>query len=290
MRITNNYDAPDAVMKALEYNAYDNGGADISVTGLINSPRIIQLQKMNEDLLEMDARDKVWSFVGTAVHAALEAHAPEETIAEERLFMEFLGWKISGAIDLQIENDDGTWEINDYKVVGEFSVRAEKDEWVQQLNIYAYMMRVVKNRRVVKLRIIAIIRDWMRKKAELDPSYPQSMIHPIDIPVWSDEQQEEFFRERVMLHQSAEKDVANKRPLVLCSDKERWHRPGVFALMKKGRKSAVKLYETREEAENGAGDDEQFYIEERPGTDVRCEGNWCQVRQWCRQWLDTQTS
>jgi len=273
-------------MSALMHDAYDNGGADISVTGMINSPRIRILQKTNENLLEMDARDKMWSFVGTAVHSALEAHVPEGSIAEERLFMEYNGWKVSGAIDLQIENGDGTWEINDYKVVGEFSVRAEKDEWVQQLNIYAYMMRVAKNRRVTRLRIIAILRDWSRRKAEMDSSYPQSMIHPVEIPVWNDEQQEEYFRERIAIHQSAEKDVADGRPLVLCTDKERWHRPGQFALMKKGRKSAVKLYDAKEDAENAAGSDESYYVEERTGTDVRCEGNWCQVRDWCRYWIE----
>lgn len=273
-------------MAALEHDAYDNGGADISVTGLINSPRILILQKKNKELLEMDARDKMWSFLGTAVHAALEAHVPENAIAEERLFVEFNGWKISGAIDLQIDNGDGTWEINDYKVVGEFSVRAEKDEWVQQLNIYAYMMRIAKGRRVTKLRIIAFLRDWSRRKAEMDSSYPQSMICPVDIPLWSDEEQEEYFRQRVSIHQSAEKDVAEGRALVLCTDKERWHRPGLFALMKKGRKSAVKLYDTKEEAENAAGTNEDHYVEERTGSDIRCEGNWCQVRDWCKYWIE----
>jgi len=284
MKITNNFGAPPAVVNAIQFDAYDNGGADISVTGLINSPRIVLLQEYNKDLLEMDVREKVWSFVGTAVHTALEAHAPQGSIAEERLFVEYNGWKISGAIDLQIDNGDGTWEINDYKVVGEFSVRAEKDEWVQQLNLYAYMMRVTKNRRVTRLRIVAFIRDWMRKKSEIDPSYPQSMIYPIEIPVWSDEEQEAYFKERVDIHQKAKNDVASGKPLVLCTDKERWHRPGAFALMKKNRKSAVKLYDNREEAENAIGEDN--YIEDRPGTDVRCEGNWCQVRDWCRQWLD----
>ena len=61
---------------------------------------------------------------------------------------------------------------------------------------------------------------------------------------------------------------------------------GKIAVMKKGRKSAVKLYDVdkREEAEFHAEQKNDHYIEERLGRYARCEGNFCGVNQFCNQW------
>jgi hypothetical protein len=127
----------------------------------------------------------------------------------------------------------------------------------------------------------------MRKQAELKPDYPQSQIAVVDIPVWTLEEQEAFIEDRVLLHQAAKKAVDSGEPLVYCTDEERWVRGETWALMKEGRKSAVKLYDSEAEAnevctQSGNG----HYIDHRRGSAVRCSGNFCLVSNFCRQWQE----
>ena len=295
MRITNRHGLPETIVRAVQDDEYDKGDSVLSVTQLISPPRIVILQKVNEHNLEADVADRVPALLGTAVHKILEKGSKDlpNYHLEERLFLEVEGWKISGAVDMQIDNGDGTWAINDYKITGTYSVQADKPEWEQQLNLYAYLSYKNHGRRVTSLKIIAILRDWMRKQAEIKADYPQAQIVTIDIPVWPLEQQEAFIRDRVLLHQAAQKAVDNGEPLVYCTDEERWVRGETWALMKEGRKSAVKLYDNKEDALSAAkelgearGLSTGHYIEHRPGSPIRCAGNFCLVANFCRQWQE----
>jgi len=52
---------------------------------------------------------------------------------------------------------------------------------------------------------------------------------------------------------------------------------------REGRKTAIRLFETREEADELAVK-EKGYVEERPAEPKRCTGNYCSVAQWCEQY------
>ena len=53
----------------------------------------------------------------------------------------------------------------------------------------------------------------------------------------------------------------------------------------KGRKSAVKLYNSEDEAkERVASEGDNFYVEVRKGEKTRCAQDWCGVSQWCDQY------
>ena len=84
-----------------------------------------RILKKFEDEIEQDVADMVWSIFGSAVHKVLEHGQDENHIVEERLHAEVDGWKISGAIDLQIVHPDGI-DIRDYKTVSAWSVMNEK--------------------------------------------------------------------------------------------------------------------------------------------------------------------
>ena len=66
-----------------------------------------------------------------------------------------------------------------------------------------------------------------------------------------------------------------------CTPEERWAKPDKWAVMKHGRKSAVKVFDSEEEANAniGLGD----YIEYRQGVDTKCE-DYCMVNQFCPYW------
>jgi hypothetical protein len=270
---------------------YTKGDADISVTQLLNSPRIVLLQRVNDDKMVADIVDRLPSVLGTAMHKVLEKGANPGELVEERFFYEILGWKVSGAVDLQIPKADGTWEINDYKLTSVYSVMMEKWEWTAQLNMYAYLMRMATGRRATTLKIVAVLKDWNRKQGAFKPDYPDAPIVMVDVEVWSDEKQEEYIRERVLLHKKNADALDTGGAIDHCTDDERWLRGEKFAVMKKGRKSAVKLFDKKEDADGWIAQQvgEDFTIDRRPGEPVRCAGNYCGVSQWCKQWIAVQT-
>lgn len=149
------------------------------------------------------------------------------------------------------------------------------------------MVERVKKKPVKGLKICALVRDWSRREAMAKPNYPQAPIQVIDIPMWSFEKAEEFIRARINLHRDAKVNSDWNEELPLCTEDERWMRDTKYAVKKEGRKTAVRVFDTEEEAEDLLKEmvaKDKGFIEIRKGEDVRCTGNFCGVNQWCSQY------
>jgi hypothetical protein len=284
--ITNKHNLPQTFVNIMKRPTYSKGKANISATELLNSPRIVQLRKLHEDKIETDVTEMVWSIFGTAIHGVLEHGKDENHLIEERLHANVDGWSISGAIDLQIVNRDGTVTINDYKTTGAWSVMNEKIEWEQQLNIYAWLVEKVKGDTVSKLEIVAIIRDWSRRDAALKPDYPDAPIKVIPIQLWAMETREAFIRGKIKQHSNALFDLETGDELPPCTPNDMWEKPTTYAVKKTGNVKARNVCATEEEAlakvaEYGKGYD----IEVRPGERTRC-ANFCSVNAYCNQYKE----
>ncbi len=286
-KLTNKYGLPQTLMNYANRNTYSRGNANISVTQLIGSPRVrMMTQKHQEEIVE-DVSDRLWAIIGSALHEVVEKGSDDEHQAEERLFIEVDGWRISGGIDLQSMNldEDGTrtCAISDYKLTSTFNVMNPKPDWERQLNCYAHLVRKVKGFEIKRLSINAIMRDWMRARAKTDQNYPQAAMQVIDIPLWSPEAAEQYFNERVKIHKDAEA-LMDWGDTPECTPEERWYSPGQLAVMKDGRKRALKLFEPehKEEAEEYAKENKATVVE-RPGQNKKCE-DFCAVSEWCSQW------
>ena len=285
MKLTNKYNLPQTFVNVLERPTYTKGKAHLSATEIINSPRIVQLKKIHWDNLEEDVADKVWAIFGTAIHAVLELGKDDHHIIEQRLHANVDGWDISGAIDLQRIEDDGII-VADYKTTGAWAVMNEKSDWEQQLNIYAWLVEKVKKVPVKKVEIIAIIRDWSRRDAQVKEGYPEAPIKVIDVPLWTFQQRENFIKERIQLHSNALFAAETSDDLPECSPSEMWEKPAFWAVRKIGNKRATAVLDTEDKAlakieELGKG----YEIEFRPGERTRC-ANFCQVRDFCSQWKE----
>ena len=282
--ITNKFNLPEFVVDALTYSDYSRGDSDISVTQLIDSPRIARLQREHAGEQSKDAVDFVWSRFGTSVHTMFEESLKatgSDVITEERLFTETQGWKLSGAIDAQEVSDDGVI-ISDFKVTSAWSVIFDKSSWHTQLNVYAYLVRKAKGQTVKKLQIVALLRDWVRRKAEQGGEYPTAPIVVLDIPMWSEAEQDAYVESQITKHIEA---TNTDQPLIFCTSGEMWEKETVYAVMKKGRKSAVKLYKTEHEAvERAEKEGSNHSVEVRKGEKTRCKGDWCGVSKWCDQY------
>ena len=283
MKITNKNNLPDTFLSFARDGKYDKGNADISVTTLIDSPRINILKGQNKGEIESDVSDMIWPLLGTAVHHMLESGPAKGNVTmEERLFVSIDGWTLSGAIDHQ-EEIDGKIHISDYKVTSVWSVIYGKEDWVRQLNCYAQMVRLSKEKEVGSVRIIAILRDWNRRDAMMKSDYPKSPVVTVDIPLWSSEDAMDYLFERINLHQDAQAMWDTTEAVINCSDEERWMKPTTYALIKKGNKRATKVFEHFDDAAAelliyGLG----YEVVTRKGEYTRCE-QYCSVSEFCTQ-------
>lgn len=283
MKFTNKYDLPSPLVSMMTKEHYSKGKSDYSVTEVIAPAKIARLREQYEERMEKDVTEMMYSFLGTALHARLEDVGDQKNLTlEERLFVEINGETLSGAIDIQEDTPAGV-VIWDYKYTSVWSVMNQKDEWVQQLNAYKYMVEKTKGKRVVALRICAFLRDWSARGT--GESYPKAPIITVDLPVWSTADAEIFLRTRVAAHQNSKIAMDHKSELQPCTPHERWETDPVYAVMRKGRKSAIKLYDNPIDAEARAVE-EDGYVEKREGEPRRCAGNYCGVAKWCKQYQD----
>lgn len=285
MKITNRHNLPDTFLSFARKDNYSKGKSDISVTTLIDAPRVNILRQQESDKIEVDAVDMIWPLLGTAVHHMLETADPKGNVTmEERLFVDINGWTVSGQIDHQ-EEIGGMIHISDYKVTSVWSVIYGKEDWVRQLNCYAQLVRMAKGRDVRSVRIIAVLRDWQRREAQFKPEYPQAPVVSVDIPLWPEEQAMAYMQERVTLHQDAQLLWDTQEAVVECSDEERWTKPTTYAVMKKGAKRATKVFDSVDDAKAHADTLGFGYgVTTREGGRTRCE-NYCSVAEFCTQWM-----
>jgi hypothetical protein len=303
-RITNTHNAPASLVAFANDKHYDAKGSTYTVTQLMDSPRVRILRNRFHAQITEDVYDVVFRLIGTSLHNIVEKYGGDG--AEERLFLDLsdeLGQKVivSGAIDLQSHDENGII-IGDYKMTGVASSRFT-DKYEKQLNCYAFLVRKAGGKKVSKLEIYAILKDWNFRNAKRDPSYPQSPGMTIPIRMWSDEEQEQYFMDRVRVHFDADNSLSHddggETGLVACTDDDQWKSPDKYAVMskardkrsKKGKGRALCVESTLEKAtsfkesamlamEDKGG--EELYIETRPGERTRCD-NFCDVAEWCQQ-------
>ena len=123
--------------------------------------------------------------------------------------------------------------------------------------------------------------------ADNSSDYPQAPIATIDVPLWSERDQNDYMAERISLHQEAEfANIVGDR-LPDCTDNERWAKDPKFAVKKGTNKRALRVFDSSDEAEayiKTNNLDSKHHIEHRPGEYTRCASNWCRVAEFCDQW------
>ena len=153
-----------------------------------------------------------------------------------------------------------------------------------QLLVYGLLLR--KNGFPCKHgRIIQIFRDWSRTKAKFDKSYPQMPVNTIEYR-FTDKDFEEIEEEikKRLANINQYKDVPDDE-IPVCSKENRWATDDKFAVMKRGRKSALRVLNSRDEAELWMQYNKGDYIEERPAESKKCM-DYCSCCEFCNFWRD----
>tara|TARA_R100000963_G_C4641309_1_gene104949 strand:+ start:827 stop:1714 length:888 start_codon:yes stop_codon:yes gene_type:complete len=289
VKYTNKHNVPSEIIRALNNDSYSKGDSVISVTGLLQPPQIRLLNKKHYEDITIDVSDEIWKLLGQSVHTILERanEDNEDTITEQRMYAGIKGWRISGQTD-SISVSEGI--LKDYKVTSAWSVVSAltdgKPEWEQQLNCYAWLNRMNSGQEIKALQVIAIARDWSKFQHQRSSgNYPISPVAVVNIPMWDKDKQESFIEERVALHQQAEADHVINDILPKCSDIETWKKEDTYRIIKKGRKSAVRVLHSQEEADEyleKQKDTKGLSIEIAKGVSTRCE-SYCSVSEFCKQ-------
>jgi hypothetical protein len=298
MELTNISNLPKAIERAVKNDPYDSSGSNISTTRLIAPPRIRVLEQRNFDLIKEDVSDRIFSLLGQSVHHIIERAKLKIDISERRLFYKddaiTNGWILSGQFDYLTR--DGN--LIDFKVTSAWAALSAltngKDEWENQLNVLDFLCRknqkdLTKYKKEIKVKslsIMAILRDWSKLKVMQSDNYPRKQVVMIPVRRWSEEEQEIYVKARIKLHQDAEQS----KELPMCTAKERWRKEDSYAVMKDNRKTAWRLFTTKEEAIQfifsqkmieGKGCNIVF----RKGEDVRCQ-HYCRVNEFCSHFMN----
>ncbi len=287
MRITNRYSLPQPVVNAVsETREWLHG--EISITQLLTPPQKAFIERIHWNDIEVDASDRLFILDGLADHYVLQQNADANTFAEERLFVELDGWKVSGQADY-VEGSIATVDehkLIDYKRTSVWAALSDKPDWHGQVNSYVYLWER-NGFSVTEAEIFARLRDWTRTRVN-GSDYPPIAAMTIPVVLWGRDIQEDFLRERLRLHQATwEPDYAPPP----CTPEERWRRPTTYALMRGSNVRATRVCDTLAEAdawraEQGAKAGE-YRIDQRLGASVRCgappEG-FCLSAPWCPQY------
>lgn len=231
MKLTNKFNYPSTIIKAIENDPYDKGDSEFSATGLIEPPRKRILTIRHRDELAEDADDGIFRLFGQLGHALVErAGTGLNNLTEKRFFGVVANAKISAQIDSLSLEPDGT--LIDWKFTTVYGFKrgtAPKREWVAQLNIQNYLVGL-HGFTVNKLRIWGVLRDWRpsekaagerfgtpaeRKGDRFHAGYPEKLgFH--DIPMYSKESAEKFISDRIAMQRAAEKELPE------CDKEDTW--------------------------------------------------------------------
>jgi hypothetical protein len=283
VKIVNRHNAPGPLIRYANSKQYDAGDSDFTATTLTDEPRIKILTEKYEDEIEDDPYESPWKYLSTIFHALMAGAAGDNEISEERVFTEFQGQKISGAMDLQkiLRDDEDNFGviIGDYKMTGAYSLK-DTLKWEQQLNIYAWLLEKEKPHfKVIGLEIYAFIRDWSMATSERSEDYPPTPGVTIDLPLWSFEEREAYVSERLKAHLDARENLPE------CSHEGRW--PGGKSWQVWEGNTLVDTFRLKRDATAALTVDSE--MESVIGRYRRCE-SFCPIAGHCDQYKDWQSS
>lgn len=282
MIITNNLKlpAPFVNMAQRDYIYEPN---EYRVTSLLKGVRETILERRHDAEIERDVSDMVWMLFGTAVHGVLEKHEEgDNELKEQRIKIPFGDYVLSGQFDLY---NDTTKTVTDYKTASVWKIIfGDFEDWRRQLLIYCYMLRKI-GFDAQGGEIVAFLKDHSKRDAKIKPDYPQFPVKKVSFAFSDDDfiECEQWLSDRFALIARAEKLPDDELPL--CTPEERFNSGDKYAVMKKGRKTALRVMDSLEEAERWKSEHGGDEIQKRPGEDKKCL-DYCSACQFCSHYKE----
>lgn len=283
MRITNRANLPTPFVRMAE-DKYTIKPKRYSVTTLLKPVREILLNRRHNEDIEQDCSDMIWLLFGKAVHSILEQYSDGMSeFTEEKLTVKLEnGYTISGVIDLY---DLDKKMVVDYKTASTWKViYKDFDDWKKQGLMYAWLLR--KNGLDCdKVIFYAILKDWSKTKAKVDREYPQSPVVKVEFDIAGVDEIDKYIKEKIDEIIFYEDKPDSELPL--CSLEDRWNDGDKYAVMRKGRKTAMRVLDSMSEAETWKEANGGDFIEVRKGVDKKCV-DYCLCCSKCEHYKSLQ--
>ena len=276
MKVTNRLGLPLAFVRAVSTERHNAPGC-FSATTLNKGAKEIVLTDRHYDEITVDASEQIWAVWGTAVHALLESEK-DDNFHEERFKVAVGNSWVTGQVD-SYDMERGI--INDWKTASVWKVQfADFADWRAQGLTYAWLL-TKSGLEVKKCRFVALLKDYSKTKAKHDASYPQSPVFVYEFDVTAEDL---AATEARIISKVTEIENAYKLgddDIEPCTLEERWADGEKYAVMKNGRKTAVKLFDNQQDAEAYAGElGNSHYVEHRPAVSRKCE-DYCSCCDFC---------
>lgn len=276
MKVTNRLHLPEAFVKAVSVERHNKAGC-YSATTLNKGTKEIILQERHWDEFTTDAADNVWAVWGTAVHALFET-IKDDNFHEEKFDVAVGNSRVTGTVD---SYDMTHAIINDWKTASVYKImKGDFADWYKQGMTYAWLLKQ-NGLDVRRCRFIALLKDHSMTKAETDSSYPQAPVFVYEFEVTPEELEQAGERITSKIKDIEAAELMSDDEIAPCTAEERWADPEKYAVMKNGRKSAVRVFDTLIDAENCAGElGNSHYVETRPAVSRKC-GKYCLCKDFC---------
>lgn len=283
MKITNVYNLPQPLVDAVTSD-YQPTPRRYSVTTLLKGTCEIVLSRRHGDEVTRDVSEMIWALFGSACHKVLEqSQEKADELKETKLEYTFddIGLTVSGIQDLYSESEQ---KVVDYKTASVNKVIF--DDWSdyrRQLLCYAWILNKI-GLPCKSGEIVAFLKDWSTMKTKANKDYPKLPVYVKHFEFSEDELNNSgvWIKQKLVKVQETLENVPDSQ-LLPCLPEERWERPTTYAVMKKGRKTALRVFNDLTDAmkEKRKYDcDANVYIETRKGQSVKCE-NYCDYSKWC---------
>ena len=276
MKVSNRLNLPAAFVNAVS-TARHNAAGCFSATTLNKGAKEIILTDRHFDEIEVDAADSVWAVWGTAVHALLESQ-PDNNFHEEYFKVPVSNSFVTGQVD-SYDMEHGV--INDWKTASVWKVQFNDfKDWRAQGLTYAWLLQQ-SGLEVKKCRFVALLKDYSKTKAKTDSSYPQSPVFIYEFDVTAADMEETAARILTKVQEIESAYKLDDDAIEPCSAEERWADGEKWAVMKNGRKTAVKVFDNQLDADAMAGEmGNAYYVEHRPAISRKC-GEYCNCKDFC---------
>lgn len=279
MKYTNKLNLPEVFSNCFKNEDKETIENRYSVTEILGSIREILLYRKYRNEITVDISDKIPALFGSAVHKILEENKTDDCEAEVKLEIKFGNNTLVGIIDsLNLKE----LLIEDYKTTTTSKVsKNDFSDWYHQDMMYAYMVLIIYDVKIKKLKNYALLKDWSKIKAATSTNYPQSPIF-----IWEYNVQDSDYDYIYKFIKNKLADIhEHKNNLPECTDEEKWYTGTKYAVYKNvGDKRATIVCDTEQEAHdyitnkcNGAGQ-----IEVRKGENLKCK-YYCDCAKFCEK-------
>jgi len=278
MIITNNENLPAPIYNLCGEENYKPAANEYRVTSILKGTKEAVLEKRHWDEIERDCSDMAWLLWGTLAHKVLELQQEGKSqIKEARLSEEIQGHILSGQFDLY---DAEEKTLTDYKTCSVWKViYGDYADWRRQTLIYCWLLKKA-GFEVEKAQVVAMMRDHQISKAKFDKHYPK---YPFKKITFEFDDNDLLEIERFIEAKLADISEAEHLPddaIVPCTPKERWTSETKYAVMQRGKKKALRLLTSENEAYAWMRYNGGDYVETRKGEDKKCK-DYCAVCEFC---------